>query len=46
MITERTFAREVTANDILELVATQQAEQNSLEFKLTNDADLLRPHAR
>jgi len=42
MITDRLYARDVTEQDILDLIATKQRELNDLEYKLAADADLLK----
>jgi len=42
VITERFSARDVTATDVLDLIATRQAELNELEFKQPGDTDLLK----
>lgn len=40
MITERAFARDVTANDIRALLEDRQKELDELEFKLVTETDL------
>ncbi|MBV8367889.1 MAG: ATP-binding protein [Candidatus Eremiobacteraeota bacterium] len=42
MITDRAFARDVTADDIRELITRRVAEENALEYKATVDTDLLK----
>jgi predicted HTH transcriptional regulator len=42
MITDRASARDVTADDIHELIEDQTIEESALEYKETPDADLLK----
>jgi hypothetical protein len=42
MITERQYARDVTPNDIKDLIQRRQTETKDLEFKRSSDADLLK----
>ena len=42
MITDRQYARDVTAQDIRDLIVQRQRESNELEYKVSADADLLK----